>query len=218
MYINVALTTISGMAVKVLKTTKSLLKIVGNETRRKILTLLSEEPHYVSQIARKLDVTQPAILRHLQILERSGLIESFNVSNPLGAARKYYKICDSFQLEIALNPQGFKVKEGLKRTRCMKYLDKLKMIEELTREINATNDINLKASKVREMMTTLDALLSCEDYDEYDMSCFKCRTIATLRRKASQIILHVSRGDLNSGLRTLTETINQLFELPGGTR
>lgn len=197
-----------------MKTTGSVLHIVGNETRRRILTLLSEEPHYVSQIAKKLDVTQPAILRHLQLLRRSGLIESFTERNPLGAARKYYKICDSFELEIVLNPGGFKVSERPKRRKCMKYLDKGKLIEQLTREINATSDIQLKASKAREMMAAVETLLSCEDYDEDDLNCVSCRTVATLRKKASQIILHVSRGDLKSGLQTLNETISQLSRLP----
>ena len=197
-----------------MKKTESVLHIVGNKTRRRILTLLSEEPHYVSQIAKKLDVTQPAILRHLQILQRAGLIESFTVRNPLGAARKYYKISDSFELEIALNPRGFKVTERPKRRECMKYLDMEKLIEQLTREINETKDIKLKASRAREMMTAVDALLSCEDYDKDNLTCINCRTVATLRKKASQIILHVSRGDLQSGLRTLTETISQLSRLP----
>jgi len=194
--------------------TEFILHIVGNETRRRILTLLSKEPHYVSQIAKRLDVTQPAIFRHLQILERSGLIESFTERNPLGAARKYYKICDSFELEIALNPQAFKVTERPKRTRCMKYLDKGKVIEQLTREINAASDINLKASKAREMIKAVETLLSCEDYDEDDLNCVQCRMVATLRNKTSQIILHVSRGDLKSGFQTLTETISQLIRLP----
>jgi predicted transcriptional regulator len=194
--------------------TESVLHIVGNETRRKILSLLSTEPHYISQIAKKLDVTQPAILRHLQILQRSGLIESFTERNPLGAARKYYKICDSFELEIALNPQAFKVEERPKRTRCVKYLDKLKVIDELTGEINATNDIKLKASKALEMMKAVDTLLSCEDYDEDDPNCVNCHILAALRKNVSQIIIQVSRGELRSGLQTLTETVNQLSRLP----
>lgn len=189
---------------------ESVLSIMGNENRRRILSLLSKEPHYVSQIAKKLDVTQPAILRHLQILQRSGLIESFTERNPLGAARKYYKICVSFELEIALNPLGFKVTERPKRRRCMKYLDKGKVIEQLTGEINAASDIILKASKAQEMMKVVETLLSCEDYDEDDLNCVQCRMIATLRKKTSQVILHVSRGELMAGLKALTETMGHL--------
>jgi len=55
-----------------------------------------------------------------------------------------------------------------------------------------------------------DVLLSCEDYDGGNWSCENCRRIASLRKEASQIILHVSRGDIELGLRRLTRTINQL--------
>jgi len=199
-----------------LRTSEAILHIVGNETRRRILALLSEEPHYVTQMAKKLDVTQPAVLRHLQILEGSGLIESFSVVNPLGAARKYYKICESLQLEIALNPQAFRVTERPEPTVCVRYLEKAGAFERLTGEINAADDIDSKASRANEMMMAADALLSCAGYDGKNPVCVKCRTEATLRRKASQIILHVSKGDLRSGLQALTETIDQLFRLPSG--
>lgn len=194
--------------------TESLLDIMGNTNRRKILSLLSREPHYISQIARKLEVTQPAVLRHLNILQRSGLIESFTRKNPLGAARKYYKICDSFALEIALDPETFDVKELPQRTTCMKYLDTLKMIEELTNKINVTDDIKLKASKAREMMALADTLLSCEEYDEEDLNCVNCQTVANLKKKVTKIIIDVARGNIRSGLKTLNETVSQISRLP----
>lgn len=194
--------------------TESLLDIMGNTNRRKILSLLSREPHYISQIARKLEVTQPAVLRHLNILQRSGLIESFTRKNPLGAARKYYKICDSFALEIALDPETFDVKELPQRTTCMKYLDTLKTIEELTNKINATDDIELKASKAHEMMALADTLLSCEEYDEEDLNCVNCQTVANLKKKVTKIIIDVARGNIRSGLKTLNETVSQISRLP----
>jgi predicted transcriptional regulator len=187
------------------------LEIVGNETRRRILELLSEEPQYISQIAKKLDITQPAILKHLAVLEKTGLIESFWRKNPLGAARKYYRICDSVGIEIAINPQSFKVVRRPQRMSCPKYLEMERVIGELTEEINSTQDVSLKAVKAQKLSQMADALLSCKDYDEGNWNCENCRRVASLRKDASQIILHVSRGDIESGIRRLTETINQLM-------
>jgi predicted transcriptional regulator len=187
------------------------LEIVGNETRRRILELLSEEPQYISQIAKKLDITQPAILKHLAVLEKTGLIESFWRKNPLGAARKYYRICDSVGIEIAINPQSFKVARRPQRVSCPKYLEMERVIGELTEEINSTQDVSLKAVKAQKLSQMADALLSCKDYDEGNWNCGNCRRVASLRKDASQIILHVSRGDIESGIRRLTETINQLM-------
>lgn len=186
------------------------LQIVGNETRRRMLTLLSEEPHYISQIAKKLDVTQPAILKHLSLLQKAGLIESFWRKNPLGAARKYYKICDSVGIEIAINPHGFRVVRSPQRMSCSKYLEMEQTIKRLTEEINRAEDVAAKAAKARELMGVADSLLSCVDYERGNWNCENCHRVASLRKKASQIILHVSRGDIESGLRKLTEAINQL--------
>jgi len=203
-----------------MKSMDKVLQIVGNETRRRILTLLSEEPHYISQIAKKLDVTQPAILKHLSLLQKAGLIDSFWRKNPLGAARKYYKICDSVGIEIAINPNGFRVVRRPQRMSCSKYLEMERTIKRLTDEINRAEDVATKAAKARELMGLADSLLSCVDFEKGNWNCENCRRVASLRKEASQIILHVSRGDIESGLRKLTEAINQLAAglLPSGRR
>jgi len=193
-----------------MKSMGKVLQIVGNETRRRILTLLSEEPHYISQIAKKLDVTQPAILKHLSLLQKAGLIESFWRKNPLGAARKYYKICDSVGIEIAINPNGFRVSRRPQRMSCSRYLEMERAIKRLTEKINRAEDVATKVARARELMGVADSLLSCVDYERGNWNCENCRRVASLRKEASQIILHVSRGDIESGLRKLTEAINQL--------
>ena len=193
-----------------MKSMDKVLQIVGNETRRRILTLLSEEPHYISQIAKKLDVTQPAILKHLSLLQKADLIESFWRKSPLGAARKYYKICDSVGIEIAINPRDFRVSRRPQRMGCSKYLEVERVIKRLTEEINEAEDVAVKAAKARELMGVADVLLSCVDYERGNWSCENCHRVASLRKEASQIILHVSEGDIEAGLRKLTEAINQL--------
>jgi len=193
-----------------MKSMGEVLQIVGNETRRKILTVLSEEPHYISQIAKKLDVTQPAILKHLSILEKAGLIESFWKKSPLGAARKYYRICDSVDIEIAINPEDFRVARRPQRMSCPRYLEIERVMTQLTEEINKAEDVAVKATNAQKLMEMADVLLSCQDYDEKDWNCRNCRRMAFLRKEASQIILHVSRGEVELGLRRLTEAINQL--------
>jgi predicted transcriptional regulator len=193
-----------------MKSMEKVLQIIGNENRRKILALLSEEPHYISQIAKKLDVTQPAILKHLSLLQKAGLIESFWRKNPLGAARKYYKICDSVGIEIAINPKGFRVARSSQRMSCSKYMKTERVIKRLTEEINNAEDVSIKAAKARELMAATDSLLSCADYEKGNWNCENCRRVASLRKEAAKIVLHVSNGDIESGLRKLTETINQL--------
>jgi predicted transcriptional regulator len=190
--------------------TGRILQIVGNETRRRILTLLSQEPHYISEIAKKLEVTQPAILKHLSILEEAGLIESFREDSPLGAARKYYRICDTVGLEVAINPKGFKVNKQPPLTNCPTYVKTEQTIQLLTAQINKAKDLPTKAVKARELMKAADMLLACTDFEKGKWSCEACRQVAALRKETSQIILHVSKGNIELGLHKLIEAVDQL--------
>jgi ArsR family transcriptional regulator len=87
-----------------------ILDILGNDTRRKILTVLAEEPMYFNQLAKEIGIGQQAVLRHLQALEDIGLIESFGEKSDFGAPdRKYYRLNDSFILTISLSEDDFTV-------------------------------------------------------------------------------------------------------------
>jgi len=190
--------------------TGKFLQIVGNETRRKILTLLSQKPHYISEIAKKLEITQPAILKHLSILQEAGLIESFREDSPLGAARKYYRICHTVGVEVAINPKSFSVNKQLEIERCPTYVEIEQIIKKLTEQINRTQDLAIKACKARELIKNVDRLLACKGFEKVKLSCETCHQMAILRKETSQIILDVSNGDIESGLRKLMNTIDLL--------
>ena len=49
---------------------------LGDPTRRAIIEKLSEGPISVSRLAKPLDVTLAAVVQHLQVLEKSGLVRS----------------------------------------------------------------------------------------------------------------------------------------------
>jgi DNA-binding transcriptional ArsR family regulator len=50
------------------------LAALADPTRRKILALLADGDKTVTQLAERFDMTQPAISKHLRVLERAGLI------------------------------------------------------------------------------------------------------------------------------------------------
>jgi len=84
-----------------------LLSILGSETRRKILILLTRRPYFVSELSQELGIGQKAVLEHLKILEGAGLIEGRVEKIPRGRPRKYYTIKKGFRLEILLTPYRF---------------------------------------------------------------------------------------------------------------
>jgi len=189
--------------------TEQLLKILGNSTRREILQILSEKPHYISEMAKRLDITQPAILKHLAILESAGVVERFTEQSPLGAPRKYYKICDSANIEVAIRPKDFKVTDHL-AIDCPAYLRLEEEMKRLTDEINNATGIAEKAVKAEELKAKAEALLSCLEYDGESWNCGNCRKIASLKKTVAEVIIQVSKGEIASGLSRLSSLINQL--------
>ena len=190
--------------------TEQLLEIVGNETRRRILALLSEKPHYISEISKKLDVTQPAILKHLALLEKAGVIESFAEESPFGAPRKYYKIRDSVNIEVAIHPTDFRVTKHPPAIECPTYTNLEGEMGRLTDEINKARDVVEKAAKAGELRERADMLLACQKYNGESWDCRECRRIASLRKSVSEVIIQVAGGEISSGLRTLSALIDQL--------
>ena len=49
---------------------------LGDPTRRALLEAISEGPISVSQLAAPLDMSLAAVVQHLQVLERSGLVRT----------------------------------------------------------------------------------------------------------------------------------------------
>ena len=49
---------------------------LGDPTRRAIIEKLSQGPMSVSRLAKPLDITLAAVVQHLQVLEKSGLVHS----------------------------------------------------------------------------------------------------------------------------------------------
>lgn len=98
----------------------SLLDLLGNENRRRILRLLARKPCYVTEISEYIGVSPKAVIDHLRRLEEAGLVES-EVDD---RRRKYFQIARNVRLEVSLSPYGFGTKSAypanatLDLTRC----------------------------------------------------------------------------------------------------
>ncbi len=80
-----------------------LLDVLGNDTRRRILQLLADEPRYFIQLSRDLGVSQQAVLKHLEILERHGFVSSYEGESTFAAPkRKYFQLNKSCMLAIGI--------------------------------------------------------------------------------------------------------------------
>jgi predicted transcriptional regulator len=76
----------------------TIFQVLGNNSRRKIIDLLSEEPMYFNQISKEVGIGQQAMLRHMHSLDKTGFVKSFGEKSNYGApdrqdAGKHRKDC-----------------------------------------------------------------------------------------------------------------------------
>ncbi len=87
------------------------IEILSNPTRREILKRLVREPHYPLQLSEHLDVSQQAIVKHLNVLEENGFVECEKVASQKGGPpKKIYTVQQSFSLRMDLGPDLFRMK------------------------------------------------------------------------------------------------------------
>jgi ArsR family transcriptional regulator len=88
---------------------EAILDVMGCRTRRQILGLLTEEPHFVSQISRELEIGQKAIIEHLRAMEDLGILRSTTRKIERGRPRKYYNIPQDIEIKILISQNTIKM-------------------------------------------------------------------------------------------------------------
>lgn len=81
---------------------EEILKVLGNESRRKILNLLSKKPCYTSEISYCLRMAPKVVQDHLEKLENLGLVKRYEEGR-----RRYYTINRNLRIEISITPHRF---------------------------------------------------------------------------------------------------------------
>ncbi|MFB3764787.1 MAG: ArsR family transcriptional regulator [Methanotrichaceae archaeon] len=128
-----------------------LLDILGNENRRRILQLLSFRPFYFNEIAKRLDVGPKAIIDHLDMLERAGLIECYHDQR----RRKYFRIVRNTVLEIAVSPHSY----GVRAYRSEGSPDKAEGLQEVNQDIKLLkSELSLLEEKRRDLRKLMNEI------------------------------------------------------------
>ncbi len=88
---------------------EAILDVMGCKTRRDILSLLTQEPRFVSEISKELEVGQKAIIEHLKAMEELGLLKSSFQKIERGRPRKYYDISQKVEIQICIDRDTIKM-------------------------------------------------------------------------------------------------------------
>ena len=118
-----------------------LLSMVENPTRRKILESLVKEPHYPLQLSKELGISQQAVMKNLNMLEKNGMVVSYQVSSSMGPMRTVYEPNSEFTLVIDMRNGMFSAR----------------MIEPSKEEEEGFDDVKMESlKKTRQTISKID--------------------------------------------------------------
>jgi len=86
----------------------SVLQVIENPVRRRIIKRLSQEPSYALQLSKELGLGQPLVAKHLSLMEKAGLVTSALESSPNGPERRRYSLAKSISITMDVAPHLFK--------------------------------------------------------------------------------------------------------------
>ncbi len=137
---------------------EDILDVMGCKTRRDILNLIRDEPRFVSQISRELEVGQKAIIEHLRSMENTGLLNSSFRKIERGRPRKYYDISDDIEFQIFISQGTIRLKvPGHEFQELQKLEEKARMGEEVSNELeNLIKDYEKAMELAKILLKQLD--------------------------------------------------------------
>ena len=137
---------------------EDILDVMGCKTRRNILNLIKEEPRFVSQISRELEVGQKAIIEHLRAMENTGLLNSSFRKIERGRPRKYYDISHDIEFQIFISQGTMRLKvPGHEFQELQKIEEKARMGEEVSDELgNLIKEYEKAMKHAKNLLKQLD--------------------------------------------------------------
>ena len=133
---------------------EEILDVMGCKTRRDILDFLRDEPRFVSQISRELDVGQKAIIEHLRAMEEVGLLNSSFKKIERGRPRKYYGISRDLEFQIFISQGVIRVKvPGHQFQELQRLEERARMGEEVEAELeNLINEYEQATAHAKHLL------------------------------------------------------------------
>jgi len=192
----------------------SILDIIGNNTRRKILAALAREPMYFNQLAKEMGIGQQAILRHVNALEDIGLIKSYAEKSNLGAPdRKYYRLNSSFSLTISISQDSFSIENHKIEQYRHKESDKFYREYDLLTQ----GDDGETLKRLQANMTNVEKEINNLDSRLNDLRALKQLIVYRLHKIAKdnfeeefeRKILHTIVDDAPKSISELANTLNE---------
>ena len=128
-----------------------LLAMVENPTRRRIIEALTREPHYPFQLAKELGISQPAVVKHLDLLEKNGLVAAHQEDSRNGPKRTVYTTNSEFTIVVDVRNGMFTARLVLPDDKPEKE-ETIEGLEEVRESISDIDEKIAELERTRSMM------------------------------------------------------------------
>ena len=165
--------------------------ILGNKVRRDLLSHLTCTECYFSLLSSKVNVSSTAVSKHLKIMEREGVLKSYEKEEGfIGPTRKYYSIAVSKTFLVTVTPNIFWYKGLNLETpeRFEKFEIKLDELEKSPKDLHAMVKAFVDANKKLEQV--VEALRTIESYRNTLMRDLKDKYLREVGDMTQLAILH----------------------------
>ena len=135
-----------------------LLSMVENPTRRRILEVLAIAPHYALQLSRELGISQPAIVKHLDQMERIGIVRSYQEDSRIGPKKTLYVPNSEFTLMVDMRSGMFTIRlahpsnDVIEEEDAQDVEDARTSIQEIDQKIRELEEMRSKLIRRRESL------------------------------------------------------------------
>jgi len=85
----------------------TLLQVVENPVRRRIIKRLSREPSYELQLSKELGLGQSLVAKHLKVMKEAGLVTITSEKSESGPPRRRYSLAKGVSITMDLGPNLF---------------------------------------------------------------------------------------------------------------
>ena len=135
----------------------TILQVVENPVRRRIIKRLSQEPAYALQLSKELGLGQPLVAKHLAVMEHAGLVSSVTEASSAGPPRKEYSLARGVTITMDVGPHVF-----LERGMSLKPRPAAKSSEDAI-QLRKMLNMALEVKDERKRLTSLSEVLSEAD-------------------------------------------------------
>lgn len=187
----------------------SIFYVLGNKTRRDILSALSDEPMYFNQVSKEMRIGQQAMLRHMQTLEDVGFVNTYGEKSGLGAPdRKYYRLDSSFNLTISLSQNEFVIDYDKGE------ISEERLRKQLTKRFNQIpSDPGMALGTLRDHLEQIDDEIEDLQKEMYNLKAIRQTLLDKVHEIGKSNFVQLERKILYKMMRETPDSVSELSQM-----